>query len=146
MTIIAAVTVRDQSKTACSTIISTMSFAASSRSPTPAHFLQRGSPAVQRMPALRRIGRFHPHQRLRSERREMSLVSREELRRAVKGKESPHFTAVSSIRATCATARRMPSARRRRADAPLREFNETSYSLSSTDVQQAIATGLFSFP
>ncbi len=70
----------------------------------------------------------------------MSLVSREELRRAVKGKEIASlyllFGAESYLRDRAAHAISETALR----DAPLREFNETSYSLSSTDVQQAIAT------
>ncbi|MBA3804555.1 MAG: DNA polymerase III subunit delta [Acidobacteria bacterium] len=70
----------------------------------------------------------------------MSLISREELRRAVKGKEIAAlyllFGAESYLRDRAAHAISEAALK----DAPLREFNETSYSLSSTDVQQAIAT------
>ena len=70
----------------------------------------------------------------------MSLVSREELRRAVKAKEIASlyllFGAESYLRDRAAHAISETALR----DAPLREFNETSYSLSGTDVQQAIAT------
>lgn len=70
----------------------------------------------------------------------MSLVSREELRRAVKAKEIAPlyllFGAESYLRDRAAHAISEMALR----DAPLREFNETSYSLSGTDVQQAIAT------
>lgn len=70
----------------------------------------------------------------------MSLISREELRRAVKGKEIASlyllFGAESYLRDRAAHAISETALK----DAPLREFNETSYSLSSTDVQQAIAT------
>ena len=70
----------------------------------------------------------------------MSLISREELRRAVKGKEIAAlyllFGAESYLRDRAAHAISETALK----DAPLREFNETSYSLSSTDVQQAIAT------
>jgi DNA polymerase-3 subunit delta len=70
----------------------------------------------------------------------MSILSREELRRALKAKEFAPlyllFGAESYLRDRAAHAISEVALK----DAPLREFNETSYSLSSIDVQQAIAT------
>ncbi|HEX8143676.1 MAG TPA: DNA polymerase III subunit delta [Pyrinomonadaceae bacterium] len=69
----------------------------------------------------------------------MSLLSREELRRALKQKQIAPlyllFGEESYLRDRAARA----IGETVLADAPLREFNETSYSLLSVDVQQAIA-------
>ena len=69
----------------------------------------------------------------------MSLVTREELRRALKQKPIAPlyllFGEESYLRDRAARAISEVVL----ADAPLREFNETSYSLLSVDVQQAIA-------
>jgi DNA polymerase-3 subunit delta len=70
----------------------------------------------------------------------MSLSSREDLRRALKAKELAPlyllFGAESYLRDRAAQAISDVAL----AGAPLREFNETTYSLLTTDVQQAIAT------
>lgn len=70
----------------------------------------------------------------------MSLITREELRRALKARELSTlyllFGAEGYLRDRAAHAISELVLK----DAPLREFNETSYSLSGTDVQQAIAT------
>jgi len=70
----------------------------------------------------------------------MSLSSRDDLRRALKAKELAPlyllFGAESYLRDRAAQAISDAAL----AGAPLREFNETTYSLLTTDVQQAIAT------
>jgi DNA polymerase-3 subunit delta len=70
----------------------------------------------------------------------MSTLSREELRRALKAKQLSAlyllFGEESYLRDRAARAISDVAL----GDAPLREFNETSYSLLSVDVQQAIAT------
>jgi DNA polymerase III subunit delta len=70
----------------------------------------------------------------------MSTLSREELRKALKAKQlSPLyllFGEESYLRDRAARAISDAALK----DAPLREFNETSYSLLSVDVQQALAT------
>lgn len=70
----------------------------------------------------------------------MSLKSRDDLRRALKAKELAPlyllFGAESYLRDRAAQAISDAAL----AGAPLREFNETTYSLLTTDVQQAIAT------
>ena len=70
----------------------------------------------------------------------MSLRSREDLRRALRAKELAPlyllFGAESYLRDRAAQA----ISEMALAGAPLREFNETTYSLLNTDVQQAIAT------
>ncbi|HEV2913607.1 MAG TPA: DNA polymerase III subunit delta [Pyrinomonadaceae bacterium] len=69
----------------------------------------------------------------------MSTLSREELRRALKAKQLAPlyllFGPEGYLRERAARAISETAL----ADAPLREFNETSYSLLSVDVQQAIA-------
>ncbi|HZH34958.1 MAG TPA: hypothetical protein VEX64_08970, partial [Pyrinomonadaceae bacterium] len=69
----------------------------------------------------------------------MSLISREDLRRQLKnGEIAPVyllFGAESYLRDSAAKAITEKILK----DAPLREFNESVFSLASTDVQQAIA-------
>jgi len=77
---------------------------------------------------LRRIPRLHAHQRLRSQRREMSLLTRQDLHRALKqGEIRPLyllFGAETYLRD--AAARTITDAALK--DSQLREFNESSFS------------------